>query len=350
MEMISDMTLKNILNKLDQKELYDLAINLGYSKINVNASKEFVINKLLLKKDELISNEVFSKYALFDLEKIQNSVIDLFKHLTSENLDAILNEFDIKDKNIYKKSKKEKSYYILNNYKIIDVLNSKAIKNILKPEPVGRNELNKILKELKTIDGRNNDYIQMQEKIIYDQEEINNKINNLESYIKQEINYLKNYYMNLGMLDGDLINKLYNTTMKYDNIDSENLYNFIQDMKNDILYDAPKLINGFLISIIFNLYDNIKQIGLLPSDSLFWSTVENQFNLIKNMSGRAEIPELRNKVCLKLRISEDYFDNKIEQGWKEGKVRLDIGSPIGRKNVKYLRTTDDNMYFYITLR
>ena len=74
--------------------------------------------------------------------------------------------------------------------------------------------------------------------------------------------------------------------------------------------------------------------------------------------GRTTIPDLRNVVCSKLRISKEDFDRRLVKLYfsdlGRSFMRLDIGSPIGERNVEYLvipstSGTDlyDSRYYYI---
>jgi hypothetical protein len=92
----------------------------------------------------------------------------------------------------------------------------------------------------------------------------------------------------------------------------------------------------------------IKDMEWKPNFEEFLKAIKEEIPKIQILPNQAEIPTLRERVSQKLGISESIFDEQLIEAWKRGYVKLDVGAPIGRENVKYLKYGQSS-FFYVKL-
>ncbi|MEM2112125.1 MAG: hypothetical protein QXX08_09660, partial [Candidatus Bathyarchaeia archaeon] len=112
--------------------------------------------------------------------------------------------------------------------------------------------------------------------------------------------------------------------------------------------DLSLTLKGLELLFLHYFLTKIKDMRWKPDFEEFLKTIREEIPKIQILPNQAEIPMLREKVSQRLGISELTFDEQLIEAWKRGYVKLDVGAPIGRENVKYLKYGQSS-FFYVKL-
>ena len=356
---IEDEQNKNLLSRIlgtfTQKELYQLVLNFNYFnqvKLSNTAKKSFIINKILdyVPTDEILGIGQISSRILKEYNKQTKIFEQIFMNLSMDDLTVICEELNKKDINTTKNTKKDIIYELLKNLDAEQLWKSKRFRDRFTPKYVTKTDLDVINRNIKSYKeelslkntGSKNEYLNILNKI-------NDIINVNYSNTKNELSNLSNIFIFTNE-DIDVLKVIYNESLKLDdNLTIQDIININKTIKGN--YDRKKLnylFNGLELMFTHYFLTNLKELYIKPENNLFRNIMQEEFDKIRQF-GRAEIPDLRSAVCGRLGISERMFDDMVEELWKSGDIRLDVGAPIGQKDVKYLITKEGTRYFYISL-
>ena len=107
-------------------------------------------------------------------------------------------------------------------------------------------------------------------------------------------------------------------------------------------------LKGLELLFFHYFLTKIRDMQWKPDFEEFLKIIREEIPEIQILPNQAEIPTLREKVSQRLGISELTFDQQLIEAWKRGYVKLDVGAPIGRENVKYLKYGHSS-FFYLKL-
>jgi len=111
--------------------------------------------------------------------------------------------------------------------------------------------------------------------------------------------------------------------------------------------DWEFILKGMQILLAHYLLTEIKQMEWKPSIDQFLNVFREEFEKAKILENRAEIPDLRNRVCERMGITDGVFDELLIDAWKKGLVSLEPGAPVGEYDTKYLVTEDGRKFYYV---
>jgi hypothetical protein len=112
--------------------------------------------------------------------------------------------------------------------------------------------------------------------------------------------------------------------------------------------DLSLTLKGLELLFLHYFLTKIRDMQWKPDFEEFLKTIREEIPKIQILPNQAEIPMLREKVSQRLGISELTFDEQLIEAWKKGYVKLDVGAPIGREDVKYLKYGQSS-FFYVKL-
>jgi len=107
------------------------------------------------------------------------------------------------------------------------------------------------------------------------------------------------------------------------------------------------ILRGMQILLAHYLLTEIKQMEWKPSLDQFLNVFREEFEKAKILENRAEIPNLRNRVCARMGVTEGAFDELLIDAWRRGIVSFEPGAPIGEYDTKYLVTENGQKFYYV---
>lgn len=110
------------------------------------------------------------------------------------------------------------------------------------------------------------------------------------------------------------------------------------------------VLKGLELLLTHYFLTQVKLLPWKPSLEDFLEIFKAEFEKAKVTEDQAEIPTLRKKVCQRMGINDELFDELLIDAWKKDLVKLDVGRPIGEYDVKYLATENGRKFFYVKLR
>jgi len=351
-------TLRRVLGQFTQKELFQIISSLKSVEpfiISQTAKKDFIISKILdnfsftdITKNEQVSQKIFE-----ELQSTFGVFENIFTQLSMDDLEVICNDLNKKDIFETKKIKIEIIHELLINIGIENLWKSKRFRDRFTPKYITKTDLdtlnrniNSLKEELLTKNAIDkNGY----SKLMY---QIEKMLKEDLSITKNEINKLnKKFTIENGSRFNEFLSLIYNESLQLNKkLSLEDLTNINSTIKQKFSNENfAYLLSGLELMLTHYFLENIQNFEIKPNKELFWEVLREEFNKIRQIGDRAEIPALRELVCARLGISEHIFDVYLEESWKNGEIRLDIGAPIGRRDVKYLITKEGTRFFYITL-
>lgn len=341
--------LYNILNKMPRDELLDLYYSqLGdVSKINQTAKKQFIIDKIIntIDADIIIKNQKLNKYMFNEINNYYEYFNKLLNNFTQEELKKIYADYDDKNSGDLKKEKMITNILFL--YGIDNLMKNKIYKEKTTPSHFTKTQIETIYKNINNLNVKINEINNLYSKINFNLE------SNLKEIIWSEYDKLHkeiiviNESLNKKGNINDMIEKITLFSIK-ENINKRDInYNSLDGSLNKLNYEEfNKILILLKIMALDYLVKNVNKID----KKLFIDVLKEEFDKIKMIDNKAEIPKLRKNVCMRMNISPNEFDDLIEEEWRRGALKLDIGAPIGERNVEYLITREGTRYYYISFR
>lgn len=106
------------------------------------------------------------------------------------------------------------------------------------------------------------------------------------------------------------------------------------------------LLRGIELMMTHYLLGQMRKMHWKIDPEEFMQVVREEIRKIQILPNQAEIPLLRERITQILGITDEVFDQHLLDAWKNGQVKLEIGAPIGRENVKYLKY-GQTAFFYV---
>jgi len=294
-----------------------------------------------------IKQEAFAYLFFEKLSQIYDSMLNFLNNLSKKDLIALLKEVSgvvISSKEAKGKRKEDIIDDILSYVALQDILKTNTVMYLLKEKRMKsvKREVRKAreAKELKDIKLK----ISILESMVKD---LPNRVE--DAFLK----ILKGYQRELGKIDDmELLRILYDYTFRLrgkltleDISDLRKLLIEKFNLKNDLVLTLKLIKAGAIIESLLNM----KSVKWYIPDEVFFEVFKEAFDEVKAFPDAAEIYRVRNIVCKRLNISKGEFDEMLLKFWRDGKVVLEHGAPIGNKNVEFLELPDGTKYYYVKL-
>ena len=339
---------RRMLKSLDISDLRNIFFNhqVG-STLSEDASKSFIIEKIVNKvsAEELIQNRLL----IFKMVEKINDLFSVFEIMLSslkyEDLIQICRDMNRSDLESIK-SKSNLIERMITEMPLSEIWKTKTMQRQFKPKPASTYSLKRMRADINAL-----------KKTI---QELSEHQVNLISSISKIADNLQRFSLDMQKLANRLeLNDLtdletylyafYEQSLEIQKqISPEQLANASKEMPKKLDVDRWNfLIRGLEIMVLHYLLSQVKNLLWKPSFDDFLRITRKEFEKIKGVDGRAEIPVLREHVCRIMNISDEMFDNLLIDAWEKGLVRLDVGAPIGRLDVKYLKTKEGNLFYYV---
>jgi hypothetical protein len=143
-----------------------------------------------------------------------------------------------------------------------------------------------------------------------------------------------------------LRNETINTGQSIDSSDSVKIF----DRVGRTLGIDKKTMYYLSLSYVASQYslESLRNLKWKPTSEEFYQAISKVFASVRIIGDRAEIPSLRDATCSYLGIDKETFDDLLSRAWKERKVSLETGAPVGQYNVEYLEI-DGRKFYYVKL-
>lgn len=343
--------LENLLQLLTTEELRQLYIKYGEKPIiSKAATKNFILRKVI---EEIPSTHLFGdpkiSYLLsLEFEGLYSFLKDYLLDLDKTDLEKICEDLGQIELPKKYKSKSKLISQLMQNVPLYIILGSNILKRKLRKEFKLIREIRKLESDIQNL-ARN---LQKMEREEFEQllhlEEMHRKF---QESLKLQERELKTF----------LTMKASPQTMKFleifrkelislgEPISPQKLCQVIEKTQdalqtNELIF----ILKGLEILLTHYFWKHVKNMEWLPDFQEFIHIIREEIPKIQILPNQAEIPTLRERVTRRLGISDSIFDNQLILAWKKGFVKLDVGAPIGRNNVKYLKYGQSE-YFYVKL-
>lgn len=132
------------------------------------------------------------------------------------------------------------------------------------------------------------------------------------------------------------------------NADSFDLIN--ESLKSNKFSEIDIFRDGLAVVIIDYLMKLTKEINWEINLDDFYQIVSEEIkSLVGSMTSSVKIPLIRDAVCKRMEIEPEKFDSLILKCRGKEWLLLEVGTPIGETNVKWL-DTGRNRYYYLKLK
>jgi len=351
---------EKILTYLTTEELVELYEFITKIKISSDARtnrswllqrlKQIETKKVLLESEyihSLLPKKLTQLVSFFESSLRDLDMIDLTKICKEINREDLLKEG---------MRKQEMMRKIRQNISILKIINSKSFKDALRPKIASQRDVRKIGSNIRI-------YLRK------DIEENRRKIEELSSSIRNVFNNITVINRKIDNIDKKLedVEKIFDieptlNLSKYLEVLNEEFGLIDSDISTEIFNEIDAklrvrlnidnrtyFLGGLQLLVLFYLMRHKNELKWKPKFDVFYDALKEEFDKVQVIENQAEIPALRERVCKRLSITDDIFDNFLLEAWNKDYVKLDIGSPIGRFNVKYLVTSQGQHFFYVKL-
>lgn len=343
-------TLHKVLRQLSAEDLRQLYTPYQKEpKISDKVTKSFILRKVLegVPSDHLFRDLKVSSMLSADFEELCSFFKSRILSLNKSDIDRICDDLEQSALAKKYKSKEKLVEKLFEKIPVHKILRSRALQKKLNKKPTLKVDIRRIELAIKAL---SRDFKQLQKR---DSESLRH-IEDLQLRIQQLSRQQGELATFLSMKTSpDALALLENFRRELISLDKpmspQKLCEVINKVKSQLNVDELSFtLKGLEILLSLYLLQQVKSLQW-PSDfQEFISVVRQEIPKIQILPNQAEIPALRKRVTERLDLSDSVFDRQLVKAWKEGYVKLDVGAPIGRNNVKYLRV-GQNEYFYVKL-
>ncbi|MEM1547390.1 MAG: hypothetical protein QXP91_13150 [Candidatus Methanomethylicia archaeon] len=296
-------------------------------------------------RDQLINN--LGRYGIKDLMdnewfrgKLVSKVIELIRIVTAsmETLSMKRLKGIAKSLNVKVSKKDDRSRIIeniLKNHSLIDVLEIIGLESISSQLIFNAvmNNINKINSQLRVISSINENY-----------KDISRKIDEVLSTIRLSVRRIEPESIPMDKYLNSLISNLPL------NIPMDELDDRIRKVTSELGIDVKTFIEkGLQLVVIYGLWSLMKGERFKLLYQTFYRILDEEYGKVKDDFGRAEISELRRRICSKLGISEETFNEYLLKAYSKEDILFVSGAPIGYEGKPAL-IVNGKGYHYITLK
>jgi len=342
---------KKVLLRLTKQDLRNLyfSYNIG-PKLSDEASKEFIIDKLLEKvsPEDFLKNKDFLTEMIDQFDQLSSVFVEILSNLDKADLVKICKEVG-KDEISQSRNKSEIIEKLVAEVPFSKIWKSKSLQKRLKPTRISssylkglKTDINALIRTVKELEKRHTETANKS----------SDKIDKRIAQVMGELQSIKHKFEADEEADlENYLNAFYHQSLNTgDTLSAEKLRDINKRILDKLSIDRWAFTRqGLELFLTYYFLGQTKNLHWKPSFETFMEVVRQEIAKIKSIGERAEIPALRRRVCTRMGISEETFDNTLIEAWEKGVVRLDVGAPIGRHDVKYLRTKEGNLFYYVTL-
>lgn len=344
-------SLKLFLQLLKDEELEELYRSFGKKDALEGYSRAFIIKKIDRSIDlkTLLEND----YAVRLLLDKMGDLVSLFeayiRRLDIGDLTKMYRQFG-KEKPLkedMKKSEIVKDMFV--NIPLLELMKSKLLRERLKPKYVSVSDIKTLRKEIESTK-TNTERLSSNLGLIstriasmdHDLKGLSEKLESVEDLFNvgatpDLLSYLKAFYDEAVLMD--------------ERLSPESFQSVSQRLQEKLKIDQRTfMLKGIELLVAHYFLTRTKSLLWKPSLESFMKILKEEFEKVKMVGDQAEIPKLRTFVTRRMGISDVMFDHMLESAWKEDRVKLDVGAPIGEYDVKYLVTEDGNKFYYVKLK
>lgn len=341
--------LKKALYSMSMEELKQLYASFPEAKpIVATPEKSFLVKKILesIPSEHLLRNKKLSLVLLSLFEQMHSFLEANILRFEQNEIIKICEELGQTELAKKYKDKRKILKKLLENVPLENILQSSIIQKQLSAKTAARydfrkmeTKINELRKEVEKLKAESSDILftiqNMQEK--------------LWQLIKEQEEIISSLRMKRAPNDIELLKVLREEAISIDTLSPEKL----SEIRNKVLsrFNADELslaLKGLQLLLFHYFMTKIKDMEWKPNFEEFLKAIKEEIPKIQILPNQAEIPTLRERVSQKLGISESIFDEQLIEAWKRGYVKLDVGAPIGRENVKYLKYGQSS-FFYVKL-
>jgi len=343
--------LENLLQLLSAEELRQLYVQ--YHKeptISKTAAKSFVLRKVIeeVPLTCLFGDSKVSSLLSVEFEELSAFFRNRLLDLDRSDLDKICQDFGKSELSKKYKSKSKLIDRLLQDIPVHMILGSNVLQRKLrkKAEPI---------REIRKIESAINDLIRTLQKMTQKESEhlshVEDTYERLQESLRHQEEELKAF---LGMKASPDAMKFLEIFRKElvslgEPLSAKKLCESIERVRSQLQTDELSFtLKGLEILLAHYLWNKVKDMQWPPDFQEFIHIIREEIPKIQILPNQAEIPALRERVTQRLGISDSVFDSQLTQAWKKGFIKLDVGAPLGRNNVKYLKHKQSE-YFYVKL-
>ncbi len=335
-----------MLSVLSKEELSTILVSMTGESFPADVSRDYLNEKLLNARltDSLLTDSMVLKLVSEKLHAIRDLIVKLASTLPKEELELIAKRHDIQ--------LKPKSSSLSISQALSGVLNpADLISEVVMPSFSALKRHAQIESAKKAKSGRSNLAIENIDKrttsILDTLGQINLDIKDLQTSLKDALQELR---LPSGLdLDKYLHAIRKEATDANQPVDASNLVNFFEKVSKALRVDEKTMFYLSLAYVTTHYsLQTAKSLKWEPTAEEFYTALSEALGSIKIIGNRAEVPSLRNAVCTRLGIDKGTFDKLLARAWREGKVSLETGAPVGEYNIEYLNV-DGRKFFYVKL-
>jgi hypothetical protein len=342
--------IKKALQGLSIEELKQLYASYTEAKtIAATPAKSFLIEKILesVPSEHLLRCRKLSLVLTSDFEHLYSFLEASILRLDQNEIEKLCEELGQTELAKKYKDKRKLLKQLLESVPLDNILQSNIVQKQLCTKTVFRYDVRKIEtkikelgKEIEKLKSESSDTLSMIQSIYKKLEQM--------SKIQEEL--ISSLSMKAAPNEIELLKMLREEAISIDkSLSPEKL----GEIRNKALsrFQTGELsltLKGLELLLFHYFLTKIKNMQWKPNFEEFLKIIREEIPKIQILPNQAEIPTLREKVSQRLGISESTFDEQLIEAWKRGYVKLDVGAPIGRENVKYLNYGQSS-FFYVKL-
>jgi hypothetical protein len=343
--------MKRLLQLLSDEELRKLCLPLGKKETIERYTRAFLIEKIQrsMGLEEILRNKQISQLLLDKIDRALHFIEASVGRLDRDDLIKICKQLGKEE--IVKENMKKSQIVrtIFANLSILELLKSKHLQERLKPKYLSISDFKSLRKEIESlkadIDHLSSDLGFVSQRIStmnYDLKDLSVRLKSVENLFSVEASpdllaYLRAFYEEALSIE--------------DKLTPESMRDVSQRLQKKLGIDQRTFIlKGIELLLTHYLLTQTKFLLWKPAPEDFMKILKEEFEKIKIAGEQAEIPKLRSRVTKRMSISDEMFDQMLIEAWKEDRVKLDVGAPIGEYDVKYLITEDGNKFYYVKLK
>jgi hypothetical protein len=330
------------------EELKQIRISLGFSDGVEVGSRGFTISKTQseTKVDNFCANTNVMSITIKKIDELAALVEELIEGIENQDLIKIFEEITSKKLNVDNLKKSEISRRLFDEVPLDQILQNKRFQERFKPRYVTTSDIKSINENLNSVASEianfhnKIEFLKNEVKIIHGSvSEINNKVRPIEDTFKIDKTQFAEKFLQV-MYDF--------STHITEKPDPAIFYSIVDKLRKEIGVDEQTfLIKGSELFLAYYFFSQIKRLDWKPNLDTFVKVINEEMKRIKPNGERIAIPLLRDCISRQIAIDEISFDKLLLEAWKTGKLKLEVGAPIGEFNVKYLVDDEGQRFYYV---
>jgi len=344
--------LRKVLQLLSQEELKQLYLSLGKKESLEGLSRGFIIDKIQrsTKIEDLAKNEHVMLLLVSKVDELLSLLRGIIAKLEKSELIKMCHDIGLKKASGENITKSEMIGKMFDTAPIADLLRNKRLQERLRPKYISIADIRSLEKEFESLKTETDD---ISSRLSF----ISHGISKSENEIKEISHSLKaiEEFFDTGK-SPDLqtfLKALYEEAVSTVGKPSpESFDDIVERLQNKLGIDEREFIlKGIKLFLTYYMLSEVKDLPWQPGFEDFMKVLKEEFDKDRTKFGeKTTIPSLRDRVCRRMGISDEMFDNQLIKAWKENYIELEAGAPIGEFNIKYLVTKNGQKFYYASLK